>query len=123
MSKTDKAENRGAEGKGAIASMTGFARCEGGDARAAWVWEVKAVNGKGLDLRVRVPYGFEQLEAVARKSAQARLSRGNLTINLNLRGVEGASMPRVNQDALDAVKAAVAELRADAPDMPAPTPE
>ena len=118
MTKTDRPKS-----DKAIASMTGFARREGGDARASWVWEVKAVNGKGLDLRVRLPYGSEELEGPARKAAQARFSRGHLSINLSLRGVGGTSLPRVNEQALAAVKAAAEALRAADPQMPPASPE
>ncbi|HEY8351941.1 MAG TPA: YicC/YloC family endoribonuclease, partial [Sphingomonadales bacterium] len=61
-----------------IASMTGFARDEGTDGAVAWVWEVKSVNGKGLDLRCRMPAGYESLELEVRKRVGARISRGSL---------------------------------------------
>src|SRR5262245_15316687 len=50
----------------AIASMTGFARAEGSDGDLRWTWEVKSVNGRNLDMRVRVPTGFEALEPAVR---------------------------------------------------------
>ncbi len=45
-----------------ISSMTGFARTEGHEDDISWTWEVKSVNGKGLDVRCRLPAGFESLE-------------------------------------------------------------
>ena len=46
---------------GAVASMTGFARIEGEAEGLAWAWEIKSVNGKALDLRLRLPPGFDAL--------------------------------------------------------------
>ncbi|MGH7034448.1 MAG: YicC/YloC family endoribonuclease, partial [Stellaceae bacterium] len=59
---------RGYKGAMTIASMTGFARVEGHDGALSWVWEVKSVNGKSLDLRFRLPGGFEALELPLRAS-------------------------------------------------------
>jgi uncharacterized protein (TIGR00255 family) len=67
-----------------VSSMTGFARQEGGDGSLTWTWEVKSVNGKNLDLRCRVPSGYETLEAAARTAAQARCARGNLNFTLTV---------------------------------------
>ena len=59
-----------------VASMTGFARQEGGDETVTWAWEIKSVNGKGLDVRCRLPSGFESLRSErpcrARKTLRAR---------------------------------------------------
>ena len=60
--------------------MTGFARHEGGDDVMTWVWEVKSVNGRNLDLRLRLPQGFEALEAEVRKLVPEHLARGNVQI-------------------------------------------
>ncbi len=63
--------------------MTGFARSDGGvDLR--WTWELRSVNGKGLDIRTRVPPGFERLETVIRERIASRLSRGNLQALLSV---------------------------------------
>ena len=62
--------------------MTGFARPEGGDDLMTWVWEVKSVNGRNLDLRLRLPQGFEALEAEIRKLVPGRLARGNVQVAL-----------------------------------------
>ena len=64
--------------------MTGFARQEGGDGTLAWTWEIKSVNGKNLDLRCRVPSGYEALEVAARTTAQASCARGNLQLTLTV---------------------------------------
>jgi uncharacterized protein (TIGR00255 family) len=63
--------------------MTGFARSDGGvDLR--WTWELRSVNGKGLDVRIRVPPGFERLEPAIRERVSSRLSRGNLQVMLSV---------------------------------------
>ena len=65
--------------------MTGFARTEGsfdGKAPFAWAWEAKSVNGKNLDVRVRVPHGFDSVELPARQAAAEALSRGSLNLSL-----------------------------------------
>ena len=60
----------------AIASMTGFARAEGQADGLTWVWEIKSVNGRALDMRFRLPPGFDALELPLRASLAQRLKRG-----------------------------------------------
>lgn len=62
----------------AIRSMTGFARRSGEASGIAWQWELRSVNGRGLDIRLRLPSGSEVLEARARKIVASKLSRGNV---------------------------------------------
>ncbi|MCF3642176.1 YicC family protein [Rhizobium sp. TRM95111] len=88
-----------------LQSMTGFARTEGTSGRFRWVWELRSVNGKGLDLRVRLPQGCEHLEADVRREAAAHFARGNLQIGLSLSVGESVVEPVVNQAALSAVLA------------------
>ncbi len=66
----------------ALASMTGFARAEGGTDGLAWAWELRSVNGRGLDLRFRLPPGWDALEPALREAAGKALKRGNVTANL-----------------------------------------
>jgi uncharacterized protein (TIGR00255 family) len=70
---------------GALASMTGFARTEGSAAGLAWVWELRSVNGRGLDLRFRLPPGWDALEPALREATGKVLKRGNITANLSVR--------------------------------------
>lgn len=91
--------------------MTGFARSEGGDARLIWTWEVKSVNGRALDVRCRVPQGYETLEAAARELAPRYCRRGTVQIGLTLDRSESALRLRVNQDLLDEVVTLANELR------------
>ncbi|MEO8115280.1 MAG: YicC/YloC family endoribonuclease [Phenylobacterium sp.] len=81
--------------------MTGFGRAEG--ALGAWSWAVEArsVNGRNLETRFRGPPGFEGLERAARDGAQARFQRGQLTIGLQAKRVEGAGAVRLNLDQLE----------------------
>ncbi|NKB45122.1 MAG: YicC family protein [Alphaproteobacteria bacterium] len=88
-----------------INSMTGFARSEGLALSGAlsWVWELRSVNGKGLDVRLRLPSGLEALEPKVRKAAADHLARGNVTLNLQVTYTGSASGYRVNEDFLDAL--------------------
>lgn len=84
-----------------IASMTGYARSEGRDAQVSWVWEAKSVNGRGLEVRVRVPAGHDALEAAAREAAARHLRRGNVQLSLNVSRIVEAPMVRVNTALLE----------------------
>lgn len=91
----------------ALSSMTGFAQSAGGHAGQAWRWEVKSVNGRGLDMRLRTPPGLDGIEAPARKLAGARFMRGSLQITLTLEVPEGARGLKIDAVALaSAVKIA-----------------
>ncbi len=68
-----------------LASMTGFARTEGAVAGVSWVWELRSVNGRGLELRFRLPNGWDAMEAGFRDQAAKLLKRGNVTANLTLK--------------------------------------
>jgi len=68
-----------------LASMTGFAHSEGTDAGLTWAWELRSVNGRGLDLRMRLPSGWDALEPVLRDAAGKVLKRGNVTANLTVK--------------------------------------
>ena len=90
--------------------MTGFARSEGVSDGYAWTWEAKSVNGKGLDIRCRLPQGVDEVEVEARQLAQSRFKRGNISLGLNLRRVEGGTRYRINRDLLDQLIAVVGEV-------------
>lgn len=83
--------------------MTGFARATGQDEVFSWAWEVKSVNGKSLDLRVRVPSGFDRLEVAARKLAADRLGRGSVTLVLAVDAQGAGTSYRVNRDLLEQI--------------------
>jgi uncharacterized protein (TIGR00255 family) len=105
-----------------LASMTGFARAEGVAEGLAWAWELRSVNGRGLELRFRLPGGYDALEPGLREAAQHRLRRGNVTANLTVRREE---QPRLvpDQAALDQALALALALQARIPGAPPPRPE
>ncbi len=76
-----------------ISGMTGFARAEGEHAGLRWIWELKSVNGRGLDLKLRTPAGFDALEPAARAAAAKAFKRGSLQANLNIARDAGAAAP------------------------------
>jgi uncharacterized protein (TIGR00255 family) len=84
----------------AIYSMTGFARAGGQFKTYSWSWEVRSVNGKGLDMRLRVPSGFDALDANCRKLIGDKFKRGNISASLTLNRSEEQGTYRVNQDLL-----------------------
>ena len=92
----------------ALSSMTGFARSHGTSGPYAFEWELKSVNAKGFDLRVRLPQGFAELEAHAKKRAGELLSRGTVYANLNVKRTNAAATVRINEDVLNAVLKAAA---------------
>jgi len=83
-----------------IESMTGFAREAGTVSSHAFAWEVRSVNGRGLDVRVRVPPGFEVFSEAARKQFSGAFSRGTLHVNLAISSHAAPARPRINQEAL-----------------------
>ncbi|MCB1446049.1 MAG: YicC family protein [Rhizobiaceae bacterium] len=86
-----------------LQSMTGFARLDGRTGRHQWAWELRSVNGKGLDLRLRLPSGSERLEVEARRIASAHFARGNIQATLNIQA-EGTRVEAVvDEAALQAV--------------------
>ena len=66
----------------AIASMTGFARAEAASGDRHWVWELRSVNGRDLDIRCRLPKGFDALDPVVRAAVAERCRRGNVSVTL-----------------------------------------
>jgi len=105
-----------------IKSMTGFARSDGAIGPTSWHWEVRSVNGRGLDVRLRLPAGSEALEARVREAVGKRVTRGSLTINLNVKRSEGATQIKLNEAALRQVLVALDSLKATT-DVAAPRPE
>jgi uncharacterized protein (TIGR00255 family) len=103
-----------------LASMTGFARRDGRDGAHRWTWEVRSVNGKGLDVRLKLPPGCEFLEAGARERIVARLGRGNVQATLGMGESTGTARVRLNEAVLADVVAALERLRARLPDAAPP---
>ncbi|HEX8417646.1 MAG TPA: YicC/YloC family endoribonuclease [Methylobacterium sp.] len=93
-----------------LASMTGFARAAGTTGPVQWAWEVRSVNGRGLDVRLRVPAGFDAVGEVARTALQRTLTRGQCQLTLALNRPESAPRARVNVQLLAELAAAVARV-------------
>jgi uncharacterized protein (TIGR00255 family) len=102
----------------AVTSMTGYARADGRcdlpglAAPFAWVWEAKSVNGKGLDVRLRVPAGFDSVELPVRQAASAALGRGSLSLSLQIATDAAAGAWQINEPLLDAAIALAARKAA-----------
>ncbi|MTJ04405.1 MAG: YicC family protein [Sediminimonas qiaohouensis] len=94
--------------------MTGFAAAKNSGAGASWSWELRSVNAKGLDLRIRVPDWIEGLEAQLRARLSRTLSRGSVTLNLRLTREDAGGEMALNQPALGAVLDAMTEIEAQA---------
>jgi uncharacterized protein (TIGR00255 family) len=91
----------------ALSSMTGFARGHGLSGPYAWTWEIKSVNGKGLDLRLRLPPGWDAVEVPVRARVADALARGSVQATLTVERSGAAPTVRVNMPILDAILAAV----------------
>jgi uncharacterized protein (TIGR00255 family) len=94
----------------ALSSMTGFARGHGVSGSYAWAWEVKSVNGKGLDLRLRLPPGWDAIEGPVRARAAERLSRGSVQAALTVERSGVAPTVRINTAVLEAILTTVQQL-------------
>src|SRR5712691_4702659 len=93
-----------------LASMTGFARLDGATGPYAWAWEVRSVNAKGLELRLRLPVGWDAIEPELRKRAQAVVVRGTLHANLAVQRAGIAPVVRVNELVLAAILATMRDV-------------
>ncbi|MBN9886445.1 YicC family protein [Pelagibaca abyssi] len=91
-------------------SMTGFASRSGETEGLRWAWELRGVNGKGLELRLRLPEWIEGLEPLVRKAAQARLARGNVQISLRVTGDSDEAAAELDEAALARVLDAMARI-------------
>ncbi len=93
-----------------VSSMTGYARAEGSDSLASWVWEAKSVNGRGLEVRCRLPPGHDVLDIAAREAAQKALKRGNVQISLTISQGSDSPAMRVNTQLLGQLLALVDDM-------------
>jgi uncharacterized protein (TIGR00255 family) len=95
----------------ALSSMTGFARVQGTSGAYAWAWEIKSVNAKGLDLRLRMPPGWDGIETAVRARAAEALSRGTVYANLTVERQGVAPAVQINEPVLNAVLDAIERLK------------
>jgi len=100
-----------------LSSMTGFAAARGEGNGIRWQWEIKTVNGRGLDIRCRLAPGYESLEPEVRARVGRRIARGSCHMTLQVRGDQAETTLQLNEQALDQVLAAIDRLagRIDAP--------
>jgi len=94
-----------------ISSMTGFASTSGQQGDSDWRLDVKSVNGRGLDLRFRLPPGFESLEQKLRSAAQKAMKRGSITVSLTVRFQSAEGRTSINESALAAMIEALGATR------------
>ena len=94
----------------AVSSMTGFARSHGASGPYAFEWELKSVNAKGFDLRLRLPPGWDELEALAKKRAAESLSRGTVYANLTVKRANALTAVRINEDVLASIVKVAGQL-------------
>lgn len=95
-------------------SMTGYATFSGAAEGYSWTWELRSVNGKGLDLRMRVPDWIDGLEVALRPMLTKGIGRGNVTLSLKVQRDEGGGAYRLNTDMVDLVIGALFEVEARA---------
>lgn len=95
-----------------IRSMTGFSRAEGSHGNQHWAWEVRTVNGRNLDLRMRLPPGHDQLEPKIREAVGTRIQRGSVQIGLAVKREAGCTSLRLNEAVLGQAIAAAERVRA-----------
>ncbi len=91
--------------------MTGFARAAGSVDGTAIAWEARSVNGKGLDVRLRLPPGMERLELPSRQAIQKHFARGNVQATLTVSRSGAAVQPVVNEEFLKDVAALAIRLQ------------
>lgn len=96
----------------ALSSMTGFARSHGTSGPYAFEWELKSVNAKGFDFRMRLPPGWDDIEVAARKRATELLARGTVYANLSVKRTGAASVVRINDEVLASILKVAAEISA-----------
>lgn len=98
-----------------IASMTGFSRVRGQHDEDAWVWELKSVNARGLDIRVRLPSGHDEVETAVREAISKRFRRGSFFASFNLQRSDGDAPLEVDRELLERLIAISRELGTEAP--------
>jgi uncharacterized protein (TIGR00255 family) len=106
----------------ALASMTGFARSAGSVEGLSWAWELRSVNGRGLDLRLRLPPGLDALEPLLREATGKSLKRGNVSATLTVKREERERLAP-DPAALEQVLALATALASRIPGAPPPRAE
>lgn len=103
-----------------LSSMTGFGRAQGQFENHNWVWEIRSVNGKGLDVRMRIPPGLDAFDQFVKATLKAELSRGNINVSLQLQKENKDAEVKINDQALDKL-ILTAKDAADKHNLPMPS--
>lgn len=88
---------------GMLSGMTGFARSSGESAGTSWTWKIRSVNGKGLDIRTRLPNDFTALEPVIKKELGRHITRGNVQVALTVMTLDGGTTYQINEALFDEI--------------------
>jgi uncharacterized protein (TIGR00255 family) len=94
-----------------ISSMTGFARSTGALGAFTWAWELKSVNGKSFDAKMRLPMGFDNIELAARNLFAQNFKRGNLQAGLTTSNTEAEEKISINEQTLENYLALAEKLK------------
>ncbi len=94
-----------------LSSMTGFARSSGHSGTLSWQWELRSVNNKGFDARLRLPPGFDQLEVPVRARIAGAFNRGSIQASLSASGLEAETLVTINDAVLEQVLSRAEALR------------
>ena len=101
--------------------MTGFARAEGATDLCTWGWEAKSVNGKGLDVRLRYPRGFDFIDVPTRERVTKRFKRGNVQLNLDINWTRPQTTVSLNEEVLEQVLQAAQTIQDQVPGVQPPS--
>lgn len=93
-----------------LTSMTAFSSRQGTAGAHQWIWDMRGVNARGLDLRLRLPEGLPGLEAAVRSAIASRILRGSVTLNLRLSRNDPAAGLALDTAHLDRVLSALTEI-------------
>ena len=103
-----------------LSSMTGFGRAEGHYKHYSWVWEIRSVNGKGLDVRMRIPPGLDAFDQFIKTTIKKEITRGSINVLLQLSKEETDTDVKVNEAALDKLIGVAKKASVDH-DLPMPS--
>lgn len=103
-----------------LSSMTGFGRAEGHFETYSWTWEIRSVNGKTLDIRVRIPSGLDAMDQHIKNTLKNHIARGNVNVSLQLQKESSDPALNINEDALNQLVNAAKEA-AKKHDLPMPS--
>jgi hypothetical protein len=102
--------------------MTGFARVNGNISLAenniSWTWEIKSVNGKSLDLKLRLPNGYDDLTMILKNKASETLNRGSVSVFLEVVTENNSKNVKIDEKLLDELTCHAISLCQKHPEIP-----